>query len=93
MQDYAKQLTAEGHEVCLPIFDSNPLFDDLALAEENRENIIWADRVDIFWDCRSVGALFDFGIAFAYWKPFKVVYLEEKTFMSIMKKYEEKVKG
>ena len=91
METYAAELIAEGHEVCTPMFDSQEGFDELQICEWNRENIIWADRVDIFWDCRSMGTVFDFGLAFAYWKPIKVVYLEPKTMMGVMKKYEAKV--
>lgn len=80
-------LEAEGHEVKLPAFDENPFLDDLGVCEYNRDAIEWADEVRMIWDRRSMGTVFDFGMVFALRKPFKIEYLEEKTFEGVMRKY------
>ena len=78
------------HYIRLPRFDSDGL-NELEICEKNREMIEWADEVHIFWDQRSMGTVFDFGMCFALRKPVKVIYLEPKTMAGVMKRYEEKV--
>ncbi len=80
-------LIREGHKVEIPAFDDHEL-DELGICEHNRSLIEWADRVDIFWDQRSMGTIFDFGMAFALSKPIKIIYLEPKTFANVMRRYE-----
>jgi hypothetical protein len=82
------EMEDEGHEVMIPVFDSQPGFDELQISRYNRKMIRWADRVDIIWDQRSVGTVFDFGMTFMAEKPIKIVYLEPKTFKGVMEKYE-----
>lgn len=89
MEEYAKKLRERGFEVRLPFFDFHNLT-EFEICEKNRENIEWADEVHIFWDRRSLGTIFDFGMAFALRKPIKIVYLEEKTFENLMRQYEER---
>lgn len=84
------ELEKHGHEVSIPAFDDSEL-DELELCEHNRDLIKQSDRVDIIWDGRSPGTIFDFGQAFAFEKPVRVVYLEPKTFSGVMKKYETKM--
>lgn len=62
-------------------------FDDYRICTYNRTIIEWADEVHIMWDQRSMGTIFDFGMAFALRKPIKIVYMEEKTFRGVMEKY------
>ena len=88
MQDYAQELYRQGHKVKVPAFDSHPNFNELQICEHNLSIISWADEIHIFWDCRSMGTIFDFGMSFALRKKVKVVYLEPKTFMNVMKLYE-----
>ena len=83
----------QGHEVKIPAFDDHPEFNELELSEYNLSLIEWADEVQIFWDKRTMGAVFDFGMAFALKKKFKIAYFEQKTFMNLMKQYEEKSHG
>ena len=90
--EYKSRLESEGHEVKIPAFDLHPEFNELQILEYNLGVIAWADRVDIFWDQRSFGTVFDFGMTFALGKPIKVVYLESKTFKNAMMQYEEKHK-
>ena len=84
---HRSKLIREGHKVEIPAFDDHEL-DELGICEHNRALIEWADRVDIFWDQRSMGTIFDFCMAFALHKPIKLMYLEPKTFACVMRKYE-----
>lgn len=93
MTSYAIQLEEQGHEVKIPAFDSHPDFNELEIVEYNLSIIEWADRVDLFWDKRSMGTVLDFGMVFALKKKFRVVYLESKTVMNLMRQYEEKSNG
>lgn len=87
---YADVLRLEGHEVRLPAFDHHPDKNVLEVCEYNRGIIEWADRVDLIWDNRSIGSIFDFGQVFALRKPFKIIYIETKTFQGLMEAYSEK---
>lgn len=85
--DHKKILESQGHEVKIPAYDDHPELDSLGVCEYNRKLIEWADEIHIFWDQRSMGTIFDFGMAFALRKPVKVIYLETKTFANVMLKY------
>ncbi len=89
MKAHGCEMKTQGHEVFLPALDDKPELNELGICAYNLENIYQADRVDIFWDCRSMGTIFDFGMAFALGKRIKIIYLEPKTFMNVMKQYEE----
>ncbi len=78
-----------GHQVRVPAFDNAPDLDALGVCEHNREMIEWADTVHLLWDQRSTGSIFDFGMVFALRKPFKIIYMEQKTFRGVMEKYEK----
>ena len=86
-KEHKKALEREGHQVFIPAFDSHPELDDLGVCEHNRALMEKCDEVHIIWDQRSVGTIFDFGMAFALRKPIKIIYLEPKTFTGVMKKY------
>ena len=87
---HKEELEAEGHEVKIPAFDLHKELDELQVCEYNRMLIRWADRIDIIWDQRSIGSIFDFGMVFMAEKPFHIVYMESKTFRGVMEKYEKK---
>jgi len=87
MLAHKAQMEAEGHEVSIPAFDDYPKFDDLAVCEYNRGLVESADEIHLFWDQRSVGTVFDFGMCFALRKPLRVIYMEQKTFRGVMEKY------
>lgn len=78
-----------GHEVMMLAFDDHPVFNELELCEYNRLLIEEADEVHVIWDGRSVGTVFDFGMAFALRKPIRIVYIEPKTIAGVMKLYAE----
>ena len=88
MLDYKNQMEDEGHEVRLPCLDDNPGMNELDILSFNRKNIEWADEVHMIWDRRSTGTVFDFGMVFALRKPFRIAYLEQKTFENAMRQYE-----
>jgi len=85
-------LKSEGHEVKIPAFDEHPELDELGICKYNRSIIEWADEVHVFWDQRSMGTVFDFGMAFMARKEIKIIYLEPKTFANVMRKYEKEQK-
>lgn len=80
-------LQSMGHEVAMPAFDSHPVFNELELCEYNRLLIEEADEVHVIWDGRSVGTIFDFGMAFALKKPLQIIYIESKTIAGVMRLY------
>ncbi len=63
--------------------------DSLDIGIKNRENMEWCDEVHVFWDQRSTGTIFDFGMAFALRKPIKIIYMEKKTFKNAFELYEQ----
>jgi nucleoside 2-deoxyribosyltransferase len=77
-----------GHDVRIPAFDDHPNCDELMVCEHNRGLIEWADEVHIIWDQRSLGTVFDFGMAFALRKPIKIIYMEPKTIRGVMELYQ-----
>jgi len=90
IDDHVKKLRDEGKEARIPAFDDHPGLNELEVCEYNRRLIQRADEVHIVWDQRSMGTIFDFGMAFALHKKIKIIYLEPKTFAGVMKRYEEK---
>lgn len=92
MQKYLRELSRAGNIVTMPAFDYYTK-DELSICEFNRANIEEADEVHIFWDQRSMGTLFDFGMCFALRKKVKIIYMEPKTFRGVMEKYEESIRG
>lgn len=86
------KLESKGHKVWLPAFDDQPFFSELALCEHNRLLIKEADEVRVIWDGRSVGTVFDFGMAFAMRKAVRIVYIEPKTIAGVMKLYAGTIK-
>jgi nucleoside 2-deoxyribosyltransferase len=86
----AAKLRHLGHTVRSPVFDDSLDLDELGICEHNREMIEWADEVHIIWDQRSIGTIFDFGMAFALHKTTRITYLEPKTIAGVMRKYEHK---
>lgn len=87
MAEHANRLKAAGCDVKVPAFDNHPDLDDLGVCKYNRDLIEWADEVHLFWDQRSMGTVFDFGMAFMARKPLKILYMETKTFKGVMEKY------
>lgn len=89
MDEHKKKLDEKGNYVLLPAFDDFPYYNELDVCVHNKESIEWADEVHIFWDQRSMGTVFDFGMCFALNKKIKIIYMEPKTLRGVMEKYEE----
>ena len=88
MEEFAATARANGHIVELPALDQMRGFDELDILDYNRERMEQADIVAVLWDQRSVGTLFDFGMAFAMRKPLVLIYMEPKTFPNALRAYE-----
>lgn len=88
MKKHRDRLIFKKHDARIPAFDYHPELDELGVCKFNLELIQWADQLHIFWDQRSTGTIFDFGMCFALNKPIKLIYLEPKTFRGVMEKYE-----
>ena len=69
----ANNLKNEGHEVKIPAFDDHPDWNEYKICKHNLELVKWADELFLWWDRRSMGTIFDFGMAFALYKPMKVI--------------------
>ena len=89
IKEHKKKLERKGDTVRIPAFDDHKELDELGVCKYNRKLIKWADEVHVIWDRRSMGTIFDFGMAFALEKPIRIIYLEPKTFEGVMKKYEK----
>jgi hypothetical protein len=89
MNEMKAKLEAEGHEVKIPAFDRWVGLDEMGVCEYNRSIIEWAEMIYVWWDNRSAGFLFDFGMLFYARKAIKIIYLEKKTFGNLLQKYEE----
>jgi len=90
MVKHKEELEKEGHEVRLPVLDNHPVeCKEIDICSNNLASIIWCDEVHIFWDQRSIGTMFDFGMVFALMKPIKIIYMESKTLKNLLEQYEK----
>ena len=87
MSQHKTELNSQGHQVKIPAFDNMPNLDEIGVCTYNLNAIKWADEIHIFWDQRSIGTIFDFGMVFALNKPISIIYLQPKTFANLMRKY------
>ncbi len=86
MVEHKHKLEATGrYTVTLPVFDSEPDLNEVAICSRNVDAIRAADEVHIIWDGRSTGFLFDLGAAFALKKKLVLVYLNHKTLYNLVK--------
>ena len=92
MEEYREDLSESRPdlEIRIPKFDDYNL-DELQICKRNVGDIKWADEVHIFWDQRSIGTIFDFGAVFALGKKIKLVFINQKTFLNVMRWYEDPV--
>lgn len=96
MHAYKQKAENLGHRIRLPVFDNLDTKSkdvEYQICSINRELIRWADEVHIFWDQRSMGAMFDVGMCFALRKTIRVIYLETKTFGKFLKQYEKRCRN
>jgi nucleoside 2-deoxyribosyltransferase len=87
MIDYAHKMTKKGHEVLLPAIDDSLFKSTLEILEVNKRKMESADEVHMFYDGKSNGTIFDFGMAFAMGKPLFIIYMNDKSIVDGMKQY------
>lgn len=73
LNDYVSDLEKEGHNIHLPHRNTNQDGSGLGICKENRDAIVKADEVHIFYSSSSQGTHFDMGMAFALRKKIKVI--------------------
>jgi hypothetical protein len=72
--NYVARLESEGHRVHYPPRDTNQKDDvGLNICMQNRDGIRNSDEVHIYWNGKSSGSKFDFGMAFMAGKPIRLV--------------------
>lgn len=91
LEDYISNLEQEGHKVHYPPRDTNqndPI--GYNICRENRQAILDADEVHIYFTPKSKGTLFDIGMAFMMEKPIvfinkhEVLRTEHKSFQNVL---------
>jgi nucleoside 2-deoxyribosyltransferase len=87
MEEAADKLKEGGYEVLIPAFDDHPEWNEYEICMYNLSLMKEAEEVWIYWDRRSMGTVFDFGMAFALGKRVYLKYLEPKTMENVMKAY------
>jgi nucleoside 2-deoxyribosyltransferase len=87
MLEYAHKMEAEGHRVFFPALDDSKFKSTLEILEANKKRMMNADEVHLFYDGRSNGTIFDFGMAFAMGKPLQIIYMNDKSIINGMKEY------
>ncbi|OGM10632.1 hypothetical protein A2Z67_00050 [Candidatus Woesebacteria bacterium RBG_13_36_22] len=89
VQEHKKELEEQGYTVLIPAFDQHTDFGAYEVCDYNYRLMLEADEVHIIWDRRSMGTVFDFGMAFALRKRVKVFYLEKKHLETVMLDWEK----
>jgi hypothetical protein len=87
-KEHYEKLRAEGNEPYLPFLDTAQDMPELEICKKNLEAITNAEEVHVIWDGHSRGSIFDFGMTFALKKPIKLIYIEPKSIINLMKQYE-----
>jgi nucleoside 2-deoxyribosyltransferase len=90
---YVATLEAQGHQVHLPVRDTNQKGTSIEICAHNVKKISEADRVDVFYNSNSLGTHFYLGAAFAFSKPVKVIQSEPlttgKSFQNLLAEWEK----
>lgn len=91
VEKYVLDLEQKGHKVHWPPRDTNQ--DDpvgLRICQDNRQAIKEADEIHIWWNKKSEGSLFDFGMVFGLEKrivlinPESVIKTPTKSFNNVL---------
>lgn len=72
LEKYVIELTSEGNSVYYPAVHTNQEDTETGgyrICSDNRNAIMEADEIHVFWNPESKGTLFDLGMAFALKKP------------------------
>ena len=95
---FVDELEINGWQVHWPprdTFQNDPT--GLDICRENREAIREANMVYVIWDGKSIGCLFDLGMAFAMNKPIRVIMLPDpsadggKSFQKMIRAWSEEL--
>jgi len=78
LNSYVGLLETNGHIVHLPHRDTNQNQKGINICKDNKNAIINADEVHIFYSSKSQGTHFDMGVAFALNK--RIVTIENETY-------------
>jgi len=85
-----ESLESSGCKVLIPAFDDTPWLAPLGICDRNLELMEQADEVHVIWDNRSVGTIYDLGMAMALRKKLVIRHIEPKTFEQVMRQYESR---
>jgi nucleoside 2-deoxyribosyltransferase len=77
LEEYVTDLEEGGYHVHLPHRDTEQEARGFDICVQNKEAIVNADEIHIFYNSKSQGTHFDMGVAFALDKPIVVVENEE----------------
>ena len=97
--EYISKLEAEGYRVHYPARDTNQNdTNGLRICTDNREAIKSHKEVHVYWNGKSTGSLFDFGMAFMAGKPIivfnrdyvKTLVTNGKSFHNVLLALDEK---
>ncbi len=100
LEDYISRLETAGHKVHFPPRNTNQ--NDLVglnICSENRAAIMGADEIHIYYNPKSEGSLFDFGMTFMADKPIKLINKYDiertpyKSFQNVLLELDEKYKS
>jgi len=74
VDSYVENLERRGYKVYYPPRDTNQNDSiGLNICSQNRKAIFEADEIHIYWNSKSEGSLFDFGMAFMSDKPIYLI--------------------
>ena len=73
LENHVTELEKQGHKVHLPHRDTNQSSKGIDICKQNKQAIIDAHEVHIFYSPTSQGSHFDLGVAFALNKKISVI--------------------
>jgi hypothetical protein len=73
LEQYAMELQRGGDKVYLPHRDTKQDMASYLICLQNKQAIVEADEIHIFYESESQGSHFDLGMAFMYNKPIKII--------------------
>lgn len=94
-EDHVKNLEEKGHKVHLPHRDTNQSASGINICKQNKQAIIDADEVHIFYSPTSQGSHFDLGMSFALNKKLVVIenvpYGEGKSYPRMIDEWQKEI--
>ena len=78
LMGYVNGLESQGYKVYYPARDTDQNDDTGSrICNDNKNAILNSKEIHILWDEKSIGSIFDLGIAFAYEMPLKIINIED----------------